>query len=119
MTTVNYADPNQDRTTKVFDSFYNFSVVVDTNSYDVVLSYFKSIFKDSLAAQNFTVNFFQVRESTGKSVEELLQEIAGQNQIQLTATFSYYLNNLRSNSTLLGVGSPVTPNFYAARNVLP
>lgn len=119
MSSVNYANPSQDRTTRVFDNFYNFSVVVDTNAYDVVLSYFKSIFKDSLAAQNFTVNFFQVSESTGKSVEELLAEIAGQNQIQLTATFSYYLNNLRSNSTLLGVSAAVTPSFYAARNVLP
>jgi len=119
MTSVNVTDPNQDLTTRVFDNFYDFSVVVDSNAYDVVLSYFKSIFGDSLAAQNFTVNFFQVSENTGISVEQLLQEIVGQNQLQLTATFSYYLNNLRSNSTLLGVSAPVTPNFYAARNVLP
>ena len=119
MASVNYPNPQQDRTTRVFDNFYDFSVVVDTNSYDVVLSYFKKIFSDTQASQNFTINFFQISESTGKSVEELLEEIAGQNQIQLTATFSYYLNNLRSNSTLIGISTPVTPNFYAARNVLP
>lgn len=119
MSSVNYSNPNQDRTTKIFDNFYNFSATVDANAYDVVLSYFKNIFGDNLAAKNFTINFFQISESTGKPVEELLQEVAGQNQIQLTATFSYYLNNLRSNSTLLGISTPVTPNFYAARNVLP
>ena len=119
MTSVNVADPNQDLTTRVFDSFYNFNVTVDSNAYDVVLSYFQSIFGDSLAAKNFTVNFFQISENTDLPVEQLLQEIAGQNQLQLTATFSYYLNNLRSNSTLLGVSAAVTPNFYAARNVLP
>jgi hypothetical protein len=31
---------------------------------------------------------------------------------------AYYLNGLRSPSTLLGVSNPVTPNFYTARNVL-
>ena len=119
MSSVNEPNRTQDLTTTIFDDFYNFSVTVDTNSYDLVLSYFKSIFGDSLAAKNFTVNFFQISETNGVSVEELLEQIGNQNQIELSATFSYYLNNLRSNSTLLGISTPVTPSIYAARNVLP
>jgi hypothetical protein len=49
----------------------------------------------------------------------VLAEIQGQNQLQLTSTLCYYLNNQRSNATLLGVNALVQPNFYAARNVLP
>jgi len=30
---------------------------------------------------------------------------------------AYYLNSVRSTSTLLGVLAPTTPNFYAARNI--
>jgi len=36
---------------------------------------------------------------------------------ELDLTLAYYLNNLRSNSTLLGTSQPVQPNYYAARNV--
>ena len=118
MSSVNVRKNNQDRTVRIFDNFYNFDITVDVNSYDVVLSFFKSVFGNNVAAENFTLNFFEVVRTSGKTVQELLQEISGQNQISLTATFSLYLNNLRSNSTLLGISNPVTPNFYAARNVL-
>jgi hypothetical protein len=47
----------------------------------------------------------------------LLEQVQGQNAIEVTATLAYYLNGLRSPSTLLGTNVPVTPNFYAARNV--
>lgn len=119
MPSVNYVKPGLDRTVQIFNDFYKFKLEVDTNSYDVVLSYFKSVFGNTRAAENFTVNFFQIAQNSGTDINDLLQEISGKDQIELTSTFSYYLNNLRSNSTLLGVSKPVTPNFYAARNVLP
>ena len=117
--TVNYVDPKLDPTVRVFNNFYNFEVEVNANEYDVVESYFRRVFADQLAAKNFTVTLFQISEQTKRPVLELLAEIQGQDQIQLTATLCYYLNNLRSNTTLLGISALVTPNFYAARNVLP
>lgn len=119
MATVNYTDPTLDRTVRVFDEFYNFAIEVDANTYDMVYSYFASVFDDTLAAKNFTVTFFQVAQNTGTSIQDLLQEIQGQSALQLTSTLCYYLNNLRSNSTLLGVSAKVVPNAYAARNVQP
>lgn len=117
--TINYVDPKLDPTVRVFNDFYNFEVEVNANQYDVVESYFRRVFADPLAAKNFTVTLFQISEQTKRPVLELLAEIQGQDQIQLTATLCYYLNNLRSNATLLGISALVTPNFYAARNVLP
>jgi hypothetical protein len=48
-----------------------------------------------------------------------LDQIQDQDQLQLTATLAYYLNGIRSPSTLLGVNSVLTPNYFTARNVLP
>lgn len=118
MSSVNYSNPGQDRTTYIFDRFYDFEVEVDSNLYDVVLSYFKTMFDDNQAAKNLTLNLFRISETTGSPAIEILESIRGQSAIELTATFAYYLNNLRSNTTLLGVSTPITPAFYAARNVV-
>ncbi len=119
MSTVNYGNPKADTTVKVFDRFYVFESDVPVDQYDAVLSYFNRVFKDKLAAKNFTVSLFAVADYSKRPVLDLLAEIQGQDQIQLTSTLCYYLNNQRSNSTLLGINALVTPNFYAARNVLP
>jgi hypothetical protein len=39
-------------------------------------------------------------------------------QLDLNINMAYYLNSIRSRATLLGVGIPVVPNFYPARNVV-
>jgi pyruvate/2-oxoacid:ferredoxin oxidoreductase alpha subunit len=117
MSTINALNPKIDQTVRVFDNFYNFEVDVPANEYDVVLSYFKSVFTTVQVAANFTATLFRIAEQTNTPVLSLLQQLEGQNQIQITATLCYYLNNLRSPATLLGYTVPVTPNFYAARNV--
>lgn len=117
--TINYVNPKLDPTVRIFNNFYNFETEVNANDYDVVESYFRRVFADVLAAKNFTVTLFQIAEQTRRPVLELLAEIQGQDQLQLTASLCYYLNNLRSNTTLLGISALVTPNYYAARNVLP
>jgi hypothetical protein len=48
----------------------------------------------------------------------LLQEFQGINGVNLNVTLAYYLNQIRSRATLLGVGVAVVPNAYAARNVI-
>jgi hypothetical protein len=118
MSSVNYTNPNQDRTVYIFDKFYKFELNVDANLYDTVLSYFKTIFTDEVAAKNFTLNVFRISESTGTPVQEIMESVRGQSAIDLTATFAYFLNNLRSNTTLLGISSVTTPSYYAARNVV-
>ena len=118
MSTVNYTNPNQDRTVYIFDRFYEFELSVDANLYDVIFSYFKSVFSDEQAAKNFSLNLFRISESTGTPAIEILDNIRGQSALELTSTFAYFLNNLRSNTTLLGVSAVNTPAFYAARNVV-
>jgi hypothetical protein len=119
MSTVNAINPRVDLTARIFDDFDNVVLEVDANEYDVVNSYFESIFSNKEDAANLTNTFFRISQETGVSVQILLNQVAGQTSMQVTSTMAYYLNGLRSPSTLLGVSNPVTPNYYTARNVLP
>jgi hypothetical protein len=116
---VNVVNPATDLTVRIFDSFYAYEQNVSSEEYDVVFSYLKSIFITATAAGNFAVSLFRIADETNVNVLTVLDSIQGQDALQLTQTLAYYLNNLRSGSTLLGFGAAVTPNYYTARNVLP
>lgn len=117
MGTVNAINPSVDLSARVFNDFNEYQVQVDSNEFDAVNSYFQSIFSDKNSALNLTSTFFQIAQQTNIPVLTLLDQVAGQSAIELTATMAYYLNGLRSPSTLLGINGPVVPNFYTARNV--
>lgn len=117
MSTINEINPKIDQTVQIFDQFYNYSANVPAMEYDIVLSYFRSVFTTTLAAENFTTALFRVAEESDTSALTLLQSMEGQNSVQLTISMAYYLNSIRSPATLLGVLTPTTPNFYTARNV--
>ena len=118
MSSINYTNYNIDQTVRVFDTFYDYDVDIPVGEYDVVNSYFKSIMTTRLAADNFTVSLFKVAEDTGVPALTLLQGFEGTAGMNLNVTLAYYLNTIRNRATLLGVGVPVTANFYAARNVV-
>ena len=117
MGSVNTINPSVDLTVRVFDEFYEFAVDVDANEYDVVNSFFESAFGTKDAAANFTATLFRIADQTQTPVLTLLAEIEDMDKVQLTATLAYYLNNIRSPATLLGINAVTTPNYYAARNV--
>jgi hypothetical protein len=119
MSTVNNTNYKLDQTVRVFDEFYNFEISVPAMEYDIVNSFFESVFKTKNAAQNFTTALFRVSAETNVPVLTILSQMQDQDQIQITATLAYYLNGLRSPSTLLGVNSALTPNYFTARNILP
>ena len=73
---------------------------------------------DRQVAANFTVSLFQVANQSGIPAMTLLQQFEGTSGLDLNVRLAYYLNQIRSRATLLGVGVAVTPNFYAARNVV-
>ena len=119
MGSVNVPNPRVDQTVKIFDGFYGYETEVDANDYDVVNSYFESVFGTGRAAANFSVSLFRIAEETGTPIMTLLAEIQDQDKIQLTSTLCYYLNGLRSPTTLLGITAVSTPVVWAARNVMP
>jgi hypothetical protein len=116
--TVNYTNPNIDLTVRIYDQFYAYDANVPAAEYDIVLSFFKSVMNNARAAANFTVSLFQVASITKIPVLTLLETMQGQQGLDLTVSMAYYLNNVRSRATLLGVNAQTVPNFYAARAVL-
>jgi len=116
--TVNYTNTNVDLSVRIFDNFYNFDADVPVAEYDIVYSYFKSVMGNSRVAGNFAVSLFQVAEQTKIPVLELLDNIKGKAGLDLDLNMAYYLNNIRSRATLLGVNAAPVPNYYAARAVL-
>lgn len=119
MGSVNSYNVSIDQTVQLFDQFYDYSTSVPVQEYDAVYSFFRSQFNTAEAAGNFTVALFRVSENSRLPVMDLLSQMEGLGTVELTLTLAYYLNNLRSASTLLGLNQPVTPNFYVARNVKP
>ena len=120
MSSVNYPNRKVDPTARAFNDFYNLQDFppADANTYDIVNSYFVKIFSDTQIARNFSYNLFQISANSGISVQDLFDKVKGQDKIAVTKIFSYYLNNIRSNSTLIGINSTLTPNVNVARNVL-
>ena len=119
MASINYTNYNIDQTVRVFDSFYDYDVDIPVGDYDVVNSYFQSVMTTKQAADNFTVSLFRVAQDTNIPPLTLLQTFqASGEQLDLNINMAYYLNSISSRATLLGVGIPVAPNYYAARNVV-
>jgi hypothetical protein len=120
MSSINYTNYSIDQTIRVFDTFYDYDVNVPVGEYDAVNSYFKSVMTTRLAADSFTTSLFRVAQDTKIPALTLLAafEQGGNTGMSLNVNMAYYLNSIRNRATLLGVGAPVTPNYYAARNVV-
>jgi len=123
MASINYTNYNTDQTVRVFDRFYDYDVDIPVGDYDVVNSYFKTVMGTKQAADNFTVSLFRVSQETNIPALTLLQSFQASgggvgNSMNLNLNMAYFLNSIRNRATLLGVGVPVAPNFYAARNVV-
>lgn len=115
---VNYTNTNLDQTVRIFDRFYLYDANVPAAEYDVVYSFFKEQMGDAKVAGNFTVSLFQVADQTKIPVLTLLQQFQGTDLMTININMAYYLNNIRSRATLLGVNAQPVPNYYAARTVL-
>ena len=117
MASVNAVNNKIDTTVQIFDRFYGYQQQVPVDAYDAVLSYFRSVFESAEAAGNFTVSVFRISHATNVPVMTLLQQFQGQSAPEITLTLAYYLNSIRSRSTLLGLNVPAQPNYYVARNI--
>jgi len=109
---------NLDNTVRVFDKFYNFDLVVDSNQYDIVYSYFFDISKSKEIARNFTTIIFRIANLTGESALTVMEDVKGSTAFETNAVLTYYLNSIRSKSTLFGIGVVPAPNSNIQRNVV-
>jgi len=107
-----------DQTIRIFDSFYSINMVVPGNQYDIVHSYFISVCATKTIANNFTAVLFRIANDTGIPVLELLDQIKGKNKMQMNQILAYYLNSLKSKTSLYGMTVIPKSNQPVSRNIV-
>lgn len=109
-----------DDTVRIFDSFYNNQLVVSTDKYDIVRSFFVQVCDNQSTANNFTAVLFRIAQESDVDVLYLLDEIKGnaKNKIELTTIMAYYLNSFKSKTSLYGISVIPKPIQPVARNVV-
>jgi hypothetical protein len=107
-----------DNSVRVFDQYYNFQVVVDSNHYEIIYSYFTSVTNTIDTAKNFTTMLFRIANITGENPLTLLDYMQGSTKLQVTSLMAYYLNGLKSKTTLYGISVTPSPNQTVQRNIV-
>ena len=118
MNTVDAPRSSLDDSVKLFDSFYNYDMVVDGSQYEIVRSYFKSINNSDAIAENFSTMIFRIASITGENALTLLSFIQGKTKLQANAIMIYYLNNIKSKTALYGISVVPQPNDNVQRNIV-
>ena len=108
-----------DQTVRIFDSFYAFNVKVNASEYDIVNGYFTSVCATRNIAGNFTAVLFRIAQEENINVLDLLSYIQGtNNNLEMNQIIAYYLNGLKSKTSLYGISNPPSPNQTIARNIV-
>ena len=119
MPSFNEDNRNLDQTVKIFDNFYNQTLVINASEFDIVMGYFTEVCTTKKIAANFTTALFQISQNAGIPVLTLLENIKGTNtKLQMNQLVTYYLNSFKSKTTLYGVSVVPRPNQSVARNVV-
>jgi len=107
-----------DQTVQIFDEFYGFNLIINASEYDVVASYFNSTCDSKQIAGNFTVYLFRISQETQIPVLELLDYIRGKTKLETNTVIAYYLNSIKSKTSIYGFGTIPQPNGPVARNIV-
>lgn len=111
---------NLDQTIRLFDSFYNATIDIPSNEWDVVYGFFKTVCETDQQASNMATTIFRVTQLSGVPALDLLQIIKGKlpDKLQMNSVICYYLNSVRSKTASYGVSSIPLANEPVARNVV-
>lgn len=107
-----------DPTVRIFDEFYSFDLNVNSNEYEIVYSYFRSVTNDIQIAQNFTIFLFKISQETEINVMDLLSQIEGNSKLDMNRILAYYMNSFKSKTSLYGVSQIPQPNMTVYRNII-
>jgi len=101
------------------DTFYtDRDVGISSEHYNIVFGFFRKVLETDESAEAFTVDLFRVSKSTDVPVLIMLESMKDKDKIGVSEVMAFYLNQIRSQSALLGVSNVITPNQQVARNIL-
>lgn len=101
------------------ESFYkDTDVGISSEHYNIVIGFFKKVTSSEVSAKAFATDLFRVAKSTNVPVLTLLDSMQDKDEMGVNEVMAYYLNQIRSQSALLGVSNIIVPNQQVARNIL-
>lgn len=107
-----------DKTVRLYDAFYNFDLVVNASQYEIIYAYFLDVSGSKSIARNFATFLFRISNLTSIDAMDLLSYIKGTTKLEMNGIMAYYLNAIRSKTTLYGVGAAPIPNESVQRNIV-
>lgn len=109
-----------DQTVRIFDAFYQTNLIVNASEFDLVYGFFTRVCDTKNIANNFTTVLFRISTQTGVSIQNLLNDLKGKgsNTLELNKQMCYWLNSLKSKTSLYGVSVIPQPVVPVARNVV-
>lgn len=105
-------------TVRLFDDYNKFDLVVDANQYDIVHSFFSNLVGSPDAANNFTIMIFRIATLSGENPINLINYLSGKSTMEVNTVIAYYLNSVKSKTSLYGVSAVPQPNKNVQRNIL-
>lgn len=116
---TNLPSASNDPTPTYFNGYYDTPLRVSANVYDVILSEFKKVMQDSVAAESLTSALLSIASSQQKDPLELMNAIVKDDRVSVTQAMAILLNSTRQNTSLIGFKQPAKTNQFAARNIYP
>lgn len=116
--TIDSPQSQLDNTVRIFDSFYDFDLVVDGNQYEIVYSFFYGLTDSKSVADNFTLLIFRISTLSGENPLSLIEYLSGKSKMEVNAILAYYLNSVKSKTSLYGINSTPQPNSNVQRNIV-
>lgn len=107
-----------DKTIRIFDNFYNFEMVVDGNQYEIVHSFFSNLTQSKTATDNFTLLIFRISALSGENPLTLVEFLQDKSRIEVDSILAYYLNSVKSKTSLYGLSASPQPNSNVQRNIV-
>lgn len=108
-----------ENTIRIFDNFYNFDLAVDANQYEIVHSFFYSLTNSKTATDNFTLLIFRISNLSGENPLDLVEYLQGKTKLEVNAILAYYMNSVKSKTSLYGINATPSPNSNVQRNIVP
>ena len=92
--------------------------MVDGNQYEIVYSFFYDLTGSKSVTDNFTLLIFRIATLTGENPLNLLSYLSGKSKLEVNTILAYYLNSVKSKTSLYGVNSAPEPNQNIQRNIV-
>lgn len=107
-----------DTSVRIFDNFYNFDLVVDANQYEIVHSFFFKLTGSKNASDNFTILIFRIATLSGQNTLDIISYLQDKTKMEVNTILAYYLNSVKSKTSLYGVNATPQPNQNVQRNIV-